>query len=107
MGTIPAVPICGSAGLTSARRLQNLVKLLYHFTGQSCTQRNRLDTTGREKETDSGEKAEFAGVLLTAQLCRGGEYLFVYDFGESAVPVIGKKPARQIDDEELLLQQSC
>lgn len=46
-------------------------------------------------------------MLLTAQLCRGGEYLFVYDFGESGVPVIGKKPARQIDDEEPLLRQPC
>ena len=34
----------------------------------------------------------------------GGEYLFVYDFCESAVRVIGKKPARRIDDEELLQQ---
>lgn len=35
----------------------------------------------------------------------GGEHLFVYDFCESAVCVIGKKPARRIDDEELLLLQ--
>lgn len=38
---------------------------------------------------------------------QGGEYLFVYVFCENAVCVIGKKPARPINDEELLLLQPC
>lgn len=105
MGTIPAVPSCASAGLTSARRLQHLLKLPYHFRGQSQTLRNRFDTTGKERRQIAGRKQKFVGVLLTLQLCRVVNTVFVYDFCESAVRVIGKKPARRIDDEELLLQQ--
>lgn len=55
------------------------------------------DTNRIGKETDSREKTEDT---YTAPMY-SGYFLFVYDFCESTVRVIGKKPARRIDGEEL------
>lgn len=44
--------------------------------------------------------------VTRSPVIRGDGYLFVCDFGESVVRVIGETLARQINDEEMLLQKS-
>lgn len=55
-GAVPADSSCASSGFTSARQLPHLLRSLYHFTEQSSTRRNKADTTGKKKQTDSKGK---------------------------------------------------
>lgn len=71
-----------------------------HSRKQSHTLRNGPDTSGKER--DSRQKAEVCQCVTYFQLCMVVNTFYSW---ESAVRVIGKEPARQIDDEELLLQQ--
>lgn len=71
-----------------------------YFTGQLHTEKS---VWYHQHDSETDKKEEDLQVLACCSARQGGEYLFVYVFCENAVCVIGKKPARLINDEELLL----